>query len=86
MFQREKKIHALKDVSFQIQKGEVVGYVGTNGSGKSTTIKILTGILRPTSGEVTVQGRDPFKYRKKCLEYRCSFWSKISIMVGFACY
>ncbi|HGA0700405.1 hypothetical protein BVG00_22620 [Bacillus cereus] len=66
MFQREKKkIHALKDVSFQIQKGEVVGYVGTNGSGKSTTIKILTGILRPTSGEVTVQGRDPFKYRKK---------------------
>ena len=48
---------AVNGVSFDIQKGEMVGYVGPNGAGKSTTIKMLTGILVPTGGEVVVHAR-----------------------------
>lgn len=54
---------AVNDLSFQVGKGEVVGYIGVNGAGKSTTIKILTGILAPTGGQVRILGRDPFKNR-----------------------
>lgn len=49
--------HALKDVSFTVNKGETVGIIGTNGSGKSTILKIITGVLHQTSGEVNVNGR-----------------------------
>ncbi len=49
--------HALNDVSFQVQQGEMVGIIGTNGSGKSTILKIITGVLHPTKGEVKVNGR-----------------------------
>lgn len=49
--------HALKDVSFEVQQGEMVGIIGTNGSGKSTILKIITGVLHPTCGEVKVNGR-----------------------------
>ena len=49
--------HALKDVSFTVNKGETVGIIGTNGSGKSTILKIITGVLHQTSGEVKVDGR-----------------------------
>ncbi|AZB43210.1 ATP-binding cassette domain-containing protein [Bacillus sp. FJAT-42376] len=59
----EKK-SAVKGVSFHIQKGEMVGYIGANGAGKSTTIKMLTGILTPSSGEVKVNGIVPYKNRK----------------------
>ena len=48
---------ALNDVSMTIRKGETVGIIGTNGSGKSTILKIITGVLTPTSGEVAVNGR-----------------------------
>lgn len=54
---------AVDDVSFQIGKGELVGYIGPNGAGKSTTIKMLTGILVPTAGQVTVQGLVPYEQR-----------------------
>jgi len=66
-FFNAKKIikHAVKDVSFEIKKGEIVGYIGANGAGKSTTIKMLTGILTPTSGEVIVNGLIPYKNRKE---------------------
>ncbi len=58
----ENKV-AVDDVSFSIDAGEMVGYIGVNGAGKSTTIKMLTGILVPTSGSVRVQGRDPHRER-----------------------
>lgn len=56
---------AVDDVSFTINDGEIVGYIGANGAGKSTTIKMMTGILTPTSGEVLVNGVIPYKDRKK---------------------
>jgi len=54
---------AVDQISFQLDAGEIVGYIGVNGAGKSTTIKMLTGILMPTSGSVNVLGRDPHKQR-----------------------
>lgn len=58
----EEKV-AVDGLSFQIDAGEVVGYIGVNGAGKSTTIKMLTGILVPTAGQVRVLGRDPHRQR-----------------------
>ena len=52
-----KEHYALKDVSMQVRKGETVGIIGTNGSGKSTILKIITGVLNPTAGEVEINGR-----------------------------
>jgi teichoic acid transport system ATP-binding protein len=49
--------YALTDVSFDVKKGETIGIIGTNGSGKSTILKIITGVLGPTSGEAVVDGR-----------------------------
>jgi ABC-2 type transport system ATP-binding protein len=54
---------AVDGVSFEIERGEMVGYIGVNGAGKSTTIKMLTGILLPTSGQVRVLERDPHRDR-----------------------
>ncbi|MFA7659219.1 MAG: ATP-binding cassette domain-containing protein [Candidatus Gastranaerophilaceae bacterium] len=56
---------AVKGVNFNIEEGEMVGYIGANGAGKSTTIKMLTGILTPTSGKVFVNGQEPTKNRIK---------------------
>lgn len=56
---RRTEVKAVSDVSFQIQRGEMVGYIGPNGAGKSTTIKMLTGILVPTSGRLRVAGVNP---------------------------
>lgn len=56
---------AVDDISFSIKEGEIVGYIGANGAGKSTTIKILTGILTPSSGSVLVNGICPYKERTK---------------------
>lgn len=61
---REKSsVEALGGVSFGVQPGEFVGYIGPNGAGKSTTIKCLSGILTPTSGQVRCLGRVPWKER-----------------------
>ena len=59
-----KRVQALQDVSFDINRGELVGYIGPNGAGKSTSVKILSGILTPDSGDVTVGGQVPWKERK----------------------
>ena len=47
---------AVDDISFEINDGEIVGYIGANGAGKSTTIKMMTGILTPSSGRIIVDG------------------------------
>lgn len=56
---------AVDDISFHIDRGEIVGYIGSNGAGKSTTIKMMTGILTPTKGKCIVNGIDPNKNRKE---------------------
>jgi len=64
-FNAKKKIYkAVDDISFSIKEGEMVGYIGANGAGKSTTIKMLTGILTPTHGEIKVNGIVPTLDRK----------------------
>jgi ABC-2 type transport system ATP-binding protein len=63
-FERTEKT-AVDCVSFDVDRGEMMGYVGPNGAGKSTTIKMLTGILLPTSGEVEVDGLVPHRDRKQ---------------------
>jgi ABC-2 type transport system ATP-binding protein len=57
------EVEAVRDLTFGIDAGEMVGYIGPNGAGKSTTIKMLTGILVPTSGTVRVAGVDPTRKR-----------------------
>jgi len=54
---RYRGIPAVADVSFQLERGEILGYVGPNGSGKSTTVKMLTGLLEPTAGQILFGGR-----------------------------
>jgi ABC-2 type transport system ATP-binding protein len=58
-------IYAVKGISFSIKEGEIVGFIGPNGSGKSTVIKMMLGILAPTSGTISVMGADPFKERRR---------------------
>lgn len=66
LFSNEKvSKKAVDDISFIIEKGEIVGYIGSNGAGKSTTIKMMTGILNPTKGECLVDGINPNKNRKE---------------------
>ena len=56
---------AVDDISFEIKKGEITGFIGKNGAGKSTTIKMLSGILYPDSGTVKIDGYIPYKQRKQ---------------------
>jgi ABC-2 type transport system ATP-binding protein len=58
-----KEILAVNGISFTVEPGEIVGYIGVNGAGKSTTIKMLTGILIPSGGWIKVLGRDPHRQR-----------------------
>ena len=61
---RYRTIDALDGISFDIERGELVGYIGPNGAGKSTTIKIISGILVPDSGRCEILGRVPWEDRK----------------------
>lgn len=58
-------VRAVDTISFEVQKGELVGYLGPNGAGKSTTIKMLTGLLVPTSGRLEVNGYVPWRERQR---------------------
>lgn len=60
-----RKFTAVNKININIEEGELVGYIGENGAGKSTTIKMLTGILTPTSGSITVNGLVPYEDRIK---------------------
>ncbi len=60
-----REVDAVKDLNLEIDEGEIIGYIGSNGAGKSTTVKMLTGILEPSSGNIEVNGLNPHKERKK---------------------
>ena len=62
---KKVKLTAVNNISFSIKKGEMVAYIGANGAGKSTTIKMMTGILTPTSGEVLIDGLKPYDSKKR---------------------
>jgi ABC-2 type transport system ATP-binding protein len=64
------EIKAVDDISFSVPKGEIFAFLGPNGAGKTTTIKMLTTLLRPTSGRVTINGMDPATHQN---EVRKSF-------------
>ncbi len=76
LFHREKLFtHAVNDISFSIEEGELVGFLGPNGAGKTTTLKMLSGILYPTSGEAKVLGYTPWKRQKE-------FQKQFAIVMG----
>ena len=83
-------IEALKDVSFTIGYGEMVGYIGPNGAGKSSTIKIMSGILTPDKGECVINGRIPWKERVKHVKdigvvfgQRSQLWWDVPVVDSF---
>ena len=81
---------AVADVTFSIAPGEMVGYIGANGAGKSTTIKMLTGILTPTSGDVVCNGFVPYRERTSYVAtigvvfgQRTQLWWDIAVVESF---
>lgn len=76
LYKREyDTVDAVKNISFLIEEGELVGFIGPNGAGKTTTLKMCSGLLYPTSGSVRVLGHDPW-----AREY--SFLTQISLVMG----
>lgn len=75
-----KEFTAVKGIDMRIEEGELVGYIGENGAGKSTTIKMLTGLLTPTSGKVIVNEIVPNEKNRKQQKYRSSIWTKMKVM------
>src|SRR5712692_7014920 len=83
-------VHAVDRVSFTIEPGEMVGYIGANGAGKSTTIKMLTGILVPTGGHVVANGYVPYRDRRRYTKHlgvvfgqRTQLWWDIAVIESF---
>ena len=83
-------VRAVDRVSFAIDPGEMVGYIGANGAGKSTTIKVLTGILVPTSGRVVANGYVPYRDRRRYTKrlgvvfgQRTQLWWDIAVIESF---
>ena len=91
LFVREKIIvEAVDRVSFKIEPGEMVGYIGANGAGKSTTVKMLTGILAPTSGRIVANGFVPHRDRRRYTRHigvvfgqRTQLWWDIAVVESF---
>jgi len=91
LFTREfRAVHAVNDISFNIERGELVGYLGPNGAGKSTTIKIMTGILVPTNGQVVIDGRVPWEKRQEHARHigvvfgqRTNLWWDLPVIESF---
>lgn len=76
LFKRQyQMVEAVKDVSFTIQSGEIVGFLGPNGAGKTTTMKMLAGLLHPTSGKIHVGGYVPF-------EQKADYKKMMSLVMG----
>lgn len=72
---RTEDVEAVKDISFEVNSGEIVGFLGPNGAGKTTTLKMLSGLLNPSAGCVRVMGAEPFKRER-------SFLSQITLVMG----
>ena len=72
---KKKTVRALKNISFTISPGELIGFIGPNGAGKTTTLKILSGLLYPTAGFTQVLGFDPW-------ERRPDYLKKIALVMG----
>ncbi|WP_431308981.1 ABC transporter ATP-binding protein [Halalkalibacter lacteus] len=91
LFTRNYKVLAAVDnISLNVKQGEMVGYIGENGAGKSTTIKMLTGILTPTSGSIVVNGMNPHKEREQFVRsigvvfgQRSQLWWDIAVQESF---
>ena len=62
-----REVEAVKDVTFEVEPGEVVGFIGPNGAGKTSTLKMLSGVLHPTGGEATVLGHTPWRRERAFL-------------------
>ena len=75
LVRKQKTKEAVKNISFDIDSGDIIGFLGPNGAGKTTTLKMLSGILYPTSGEVHVLGYCPWKRQKE-------FKMKYSMVLG----
>ncbi|MFO7653260.1 MAG: ATP-binding cassette domain-containing protein [Candidatus Krumholzibacteriia bacterium] len=87
---RKRVLRAVDRISFSIEAGEMVGYIGANGAGKSTTIKMLTGILTPTAGEVRVGGLVPYRQRQQYTRHigvvfgqRTQLWWDLAVVESF---
>ncbi len=75
-FQRTyREINAVRDISFQIEAGEIVGFLGANGAGKTTTLKMLSGLIHPSTGLVKVAGQIPF-------QREAAFLKQITLVMG----
>ncbi|GGH84557.1 ABC-2 type transport system ATP-binding protein [Pullulanibacillus pueri] len=91
LFHRDyQTVHALSDISFSIQPGEIVGYIGPNGAGKSTTIKVMSGILVPDSGSCEIMGYTPWKDRARYVKnigvvfgQRSQLWWDVPVIDSF---
>lgn len=91
LFRRQYTIvEALKDISFTIEPGEIVGYIGPNGAGKSTTIKIMSGILVPDQGSCSIMGYTPWMQRVPYVKHigvvfgqRSQLWWDVPVLDSF---
>lgn len=83
-------VEAVRDLTFSVQPGEMIGYIGPNGAGKSTTIKMLSGILVPDSGQCVIMGRTPWLQRKEHVRHigvvfgqRSQLWWDVPVLDSF---
>ncbi len=72
---KHRDVEAVKDISFEVSPGEVVGFLGPNGAGKTTTLKMLSGLLNPTEGQVRVLDYEPFRRQR-------DFLRQITLVMG----
>ena len=84
------EVRAVDGISFTIPDGEIVGYIGANGAGKSTTIKMMCGILTPTSGSIRIDGVEPYRKRRQVAQHigvvfgqKTQLWWDIPLIESF---